>query len=347
MKLQMNFEGGVINIPMLTLQYINAATKRDLAVLITVMTEPRAAFDFDMCRDKIAEKAKISPQQLDSAIAFWRGAGVISLVDDDENGDIIDYDGGDNDDKADKEDKNTGGKPVKSGKPISRTMPEISSADVEKSFAESPERLYLIDACQQTMGKMFSTAEASVILGLHEYMGLDDDYILTLTAHCAGRGKKTVKYVEKMAISLYERDIETTAQLEQYLDWLDKNGQLETKIRKMMGLGERALSKKEKTFIETWSRNYKFGYEMIEAAYEATVGAIGKASMPYMDKILASWHERGLKTPEEAGRLGKSASPAVNTAAFDTDDFFRLAVARGLQNSANVNPQSENSDNKM
>lgn len=270
-----------------------------------VAAEPMATVDFDACADAIAERAGVGREELMASVAFWRGAGAFTVV---------------------------GGvpEPTPQKRLVSSEMPRLTAADVAEIIEKTPERKGLIDACQQTMGKMFNTAECSVVLGLKEYLGVDDEYILMIAAYCARREKKSVKYLEKTAISIYDREIDTTAALEEHLLWLETKDTFESKLRRLLGTGSRSFSKKEKDAIDRWVRKYAFEFDLIELAYGKTVDAIGKASVPYMDKILSSWHEKGYKTVSDV-EVGESGGKPAETENFDTDDFFRLAVKRGLE----------------
>lgn len=305
MKLTLNYQNGILNIPVSAADAVKTATRTDMAVLLCVAAEPAAMADFDSCADAIALRAGITKEELTESVAFWRGAGVFTVV-----GGIPEP------------------APKKHLEPLE--MPRLTAADVAEIIEKTPERKGLIDACQQTMGKMFNTAECSVILGLKEYLGVDDEYILMVAAYCARREKKSVKYLEKTAISMYDREIDTTAALEEHLVWLETKDAFESKLRRLLGTGTRSFSKKEKDSIDRWVREYAFDFDVIELAYGKTVDAIGKASVPYMDRILGSWHEKGYKTASDV-ELGESGGKPVNTENFDTDDFFRLAVKRGLE----------------
>ena len=52
--------------------------------------------------------------------------------------------------------------------------------------------------------------------------------------------------------------------------------------------------------------------DMVRLAFDQTVDSIGKISFPYMDKVMANWHQQGLKTPlevEKANQSRKAAKP--------------------------------------
>ena len=72
------------------------------------------------------------------------------------------------------------------------------------------------------------------------------------------------------------------------------------KIMKMFEMNRRPTSKQAE-FVEEWRKN---GYsdELIKLAYEKTVERINKLSFAYINKILTSWKESGLKTASDVER---------------------------------------------
>lgn len=333
MKLIVNYQKGVLNIPSVAAEFSSRATKKDLCVLLAVAAVPGCAVDFGASAAEVARLAGVTSEELFASMAFWRGAGVYITDEDpaEEIGSSVASETG--------EGKGSGAETVKTEKKkklLNREMPTLTADEIKKITSEAPERLALIDACQNTIGKMFSTAECSVLLGLRELLGVEDEYIIMAAAYCAKKGKKAIKYLEKTVLSLYnEKDIETVEQLEDYIRRLEAWDDMEFKIRRLTGVGERKFTKQEQAFINRWANDYSFGFEMIELAYEKTVDAIGKYSMPYMHKILASWYEKGYKTAEDvaSGETGTSKK----SGSFDTDEFFSLAVKRGLELNSETN----------
>ncbi|MCD8055402.1 MAG: DnaD domain protein [Clostridiales bacterium] len=303
MKIKANFQNGIINLPAQVASVLKNASRGDLAALFLLMSKSGGG-EFEISDGELSE-AGISRDELDNALSFWNDAGVID---------------------ADVPPK----KNARGAKLDPDTSLHLTNSEASKVIGESPERLRLVDACQQTMGKIFNSAESGLILSLRECLGVGDDYILMLIAYAAEHGKKSVRYVEKMAYGLYERDITTADELEAYLCRLSAAEVAQGKYRQLVCGDGRALTKKEKDALDRWVNDYKFGFDMIELAYEKTVNATGKASLPYIDKILTRWHDEGIFTLDDAAADGARARTGANVGSFDTDDFFGMAVRRGL-----------------
>ena len=99
-------------------------------------------------------------------------------------------------------------------------------------------------------------------------------------------------------------------------------------MRTMMGLGQRALTSKEKAMLSSW-QEWQSSPELIKLAYEKTVEKTGRVSMSYMHKILESWNISGFKTVSEVEMGDKK--PSSDNSSFDPDDFFRAALEKSME----------------
>ena len=87
-------------------------------------------------------------------------------------------------------------------------------------------------------------------------------------------------------------------------------------------------SRTERGYITSWL-DMGFGCDAIAEAYDRTVVATGARKWAYLNRILMSWHEKGLHTPEEietgdprAAGKRRAANPAAPAA--DRDDLDRV-----------------------
>lgn len=301
MKIRIEYKNGILNIPAAVIDNLSGATKTDLALIMLLAKDPSICESLETKTQELVEKLGTDRDDIKSAIAFWRGAGVLAV-----------------EDKRDE--RRVAPK---------REIPPLSASDVERMSKEAPERLSLLDACSQTLGHMLNSSESSCLLALRDYLGVEDEYILLVAAYCARKGKKNVKYIEKTALSIYDNEIETILALEEYLFKLETKDEFENRLRRLLGVGARTFTKAERERFDRWQNTFCFGFDMIDLAYEKTANATGTASVAYMDKILSSWHEKGLKTPDDVAAC--DAEKKSIESSFDTDDFFSMAVKRGLK----------------
>ena len=72
-KLRVNYGTGVIVLPEAVNSALSSAKKTDIIVLITLLSDVNAEVS------AVAEKCSVSEDAVEKAIAFWRGAGILSF----------------------------------------------------------------------------------------------------------------------------------------------------------------------------------------------------------------------------------------------------------------------------
>lgn len=329
MKITFKYGDSVTAIPSRPLsEHICDAGRDELAVFLTLALDPLAS------AEEICEKLGITHDAFMSAVSFWRGAGAITVSL--EDGEKLPSS---KKRSAKAESKPSAIEPEKQpAKPIAQpsSIPHYTTAQIA-GFLEASDKLrQYVENCQQILGKIFNTGEAAMLIGIVEYLGVDTEYVALLCAYCVSHGKKSVRYIEKMALGLYDEGITKYAELEDHLRRLGKSEDMQPEIRKMFGIGERAFTPKEKKFIESWCVGMGYGMDMIAHAYEITVNNTGKAALPYANSILENWYQAGYKTlsdvtaAEEEYRKTKKSGDA----SFDTDDFFDAALKRSYGESS-------------
>ena len=172
-----------------------------------------------------------------------------------------------------------------------------------------------------------------------DHLSLSGEYIMLLFAHAVKMGKKSVRYIEKLALSLVDRDITTYAELEEELARRELTESTLKEVRRLFGIGSRAFTAKEQQIVRNWCVTWNFGIDVITRAYEITANSTGDASFPYANAILSSWHDAGLCSAEEVDAYIEqqnakrvSDKSADNSSSFDTDDFFEAALKRSYGN---------------
>lgn len=318
MKLRFDYSEGVLTLPLALVNKADRATKKDLRLLFFIASEPLCSVDFEKAADSIALRAGVSRAELDAAVGFWRGAGVLV------------FDG--EEPKTEQKPLAVGADTQESKKLVSAgELPKYTSDEIEALLLRRKDAGKLIDNCQQTLGKMFNTMEINILLGLLDYLSLDGEYILMLFAHCAEKGKKSLKYIERMAFSLYASEIETPAQLEEYFKNIDAFEKNEKKVRELFGMKSRAMTPKEKACVTKWFSDLNFDFGVVERAYEITINNINEPSVSYTSAILERWHNDGYKTLSdvEAGLAEYKKKKEESTpGSFNTDDVFEAALRR-------------------
>lgn len=211
----------------------------------------------------------------------------------------------------------TGGVPVLSGR--SASMSSQPRKDTP------PELSYLLECTETLIGRTISPAEYKTIIHILEYLKMPADVILMAIDYCFTAGKMNARYLEKVCAAWTDNGIVTHELAEEYLTFLKQERSNETAVKKLLGIENRALSEKERSFVRKWFEEYHFSLEMISAAYERMIKWIGKLSFPYMDKILSSWHEQGFTNADETKAEKRTQNMEQGDAAtYDLNEIERF-----------------------
>ena len=321
--------GGAVDI-------VGKASQNDLRVLLALGS---GRFTDE---SQIAKFLGVSSSSVIRSLEFWRGAGVVDVPE--ENGEKMFYE---TEEFSVPSHITKPTAPAIVQKSMSATVPKsvhapaverdsYTSEEIDRICAQNPTVPLLIDACQAVLEKTFTKTEISSLVYLSDHLRLDDEYIMMLCTHCKGRDKASVRYVEKVALSLYDSGVVSVPELDKYIKKESKKNDAGSKIRKLFGLGERTLTQKETAFIDKWIIEWNMPFELIEKAYEAmmSVGTVEKPSFAYENSILEKWHEAGCKTAADVDALSANNKKtprkiANKETSFDLDEFFELAVKRG------------------
>ena len=332
MKISPIYGSSAFIVPSSALEHLANADRDSLACLMYVLANP----DFNI--SSAAEKLQIDEADFIAALSFWQEAGVIETKSRGRSKTKAE------DVKSAKKTTDVKKSPVTKGKMTSR-LPSYTTEEVARFLELNASTAELIDTCENILGKIFTTAETEIVIGLLDHLSLSEDYIMLLFAHAVKIDKKSVRYIEKMALSFVDRDITKYSELEAELASVEAVESSIHHVRGLFGLGSRALTAKEKSMIKDWCVTWGFSDKIITKAYEITANSTGEASLSYANAILENWHNAGLKTLEEieaysadfdkkkkgskyTNKKGSTATPFESS--FDTDDFFEAALRRSF-----------------
>ncbi len=326
-KIKVDYNGQCILVPSgPVLDKLGEADGTKLRVLLFVLANP-AAEASDVC-----DTLNITMKSLSSALSFWEEAGVIHV---EENEISVKKMGGKQGARGGSKKSDKNAVTVSRPKPVARAaqLPHYTSEQVTSYVNAHSEVGDLLVSCQQYMGKMFNIAEVEIVVGLLDYLHLDSDYILLLFSHCRKMEKKSLRYIEKLAIGLFDDGIMDYEELDTHLQAIEDASKIEKQLRRLFGTGRRALTAKEKDAFSKWGGTWKMPYELIEKAYEITVENTGGVSIPYCNAVLEKWYQSGYTTLEQVNgaitqyRHDKDGAKDQK-GSFETDDFFEAALRR-------------------
>lgn len=162
--------------------------------------------------------------------------------------------------------------------------------DELKAFKSDEATSRLLFITEQYLKKTLSPNEIRTILFISDKLGFSEDLIDYLIQYCAGRDKKDLRYIEKVAISWAQQGITTTKQAKRLAGKYDK---IVYDIMKSLGKNS-TPTQTEAAYITRWIKEYGFTPDVIYTACERTVLATDKHRLEYADSILTSWYQAGV-----------------------------------------------------
>lgn len=206
-----------------------------------------------------------------------------------------------------------------------RERSHLTTGEINELMRRDARFPALVQELEARFGKVLSPTERETVAYLYRYLELSADYILMAAAYCKQRGKTSLRYLEKVVAGWVDEGVDTFEKAEAHLRRLNERESAEAHLRHLFGIPERALTAKEKACITRWTEDYRQSDELLRLAYDRAIDATGKVSFAYIDKILSSWHQKGITTAEEAGRERTAVSKAAaGEHSFDIEEAFRI-----------------------
>ena len=189
------------------------------------------------------------------------------------------------------------------------TSSELStSADYIRSLTpdhiselkQNEEVSQLLYIAEQYLAKTLTPTEMQKIFFFYDELHMSADLIEYLVEYCVSRGRKSMRYIETVALA-WTRDGVTTVEMAR--DASSRFSKDYYTILKAMGISGRNPVENEISYIDPWRKPYGFDLELIQEACSRTVLSTGQPSFQYADKILSGWKKKNVHTLEDVRLL--------------------------------------------
>ncbi len=259
-------------------QHIKLAGAVQLKVLLWAMRHMGSG----ITAQRIAEALSLPTVDVADALLYWTESGILLAV-------------------GDTAEPQPASEPVTTAPTAQRKATVVqkpSREEVIQRGTESEEIAFLLREAQTKFGRPLRQNEASTLVWLHDQEGMDLAVILMVLEYAKSRNKLSMGYVEKVALSWNDAGITTVTQAEERICILQTQHSAWGLVQRATGIDRRQPSEKELTTATKWVEEWKFGFDMLKAAYDQCVDHTGKFSLAYMGKVLESWHKAGVTTPD-------------------------------------------------
>lgn len=178
----------------------------------------------------------------------------------------------------------------------------VYSADQLRAFRNRQDTAQLLFIAESYIGKPLTPSEVKSILFFTDTLHFSEDLIDHLIQYCVERGKKSFRYMEKVAISWAEEGITTPEQAQAACAGYEKRV-----FSIMKALGKNSVpTEAELDFINKWTIDYALNADVIFEACQRTVLSTDKNRFQYADKMLSMWKEQNVHSTADVAKLDEA-----------------------------------------
>ena len=182
--------------------------------------------------------------------------------------------------------------------PISRPSHE----QIATRLQECKEFAGLFAEAQAALGKTIGYDGQSVLIMMHDSYGLPFEVILMAVEYSVAQQKTGFSSIAKIGKLWSELGIDTLEGAMEYIEEHNVVNEVWNKLRSLTDITNRTPTSKQRGYLVAWVKEYGYDEQIIYYAYEESIDRTGKMSLPYMDKIIRNWYEKGVKTPMDIQR---------------------------------------------
>lgn len=164
------------------------------------------------------------------------------------------------------------------------------------------------------IGRPFSTTELNSFCYINDQLHFSADLMEYLIEYCVTRGKKSVRYIESVAINWYQQGITSVKEAKEQSTLYAQNV---FPIMKAFGISNRDPGSAELDYIKKWN-SLGLGTDIIIEACSRTLLATHQASFPYANKILEDWKRLGVRNTSDIKHLDDKHRSTVSSAVSNT-----------------------------
>ena len=325
-------------------EILGNADENDLRILLTLMMAADEEGTVD-ARAALEDILELDAAEVNASLKFWRGAGLIGSAKapslrkskENENREDIKKDNEKENNKADGKDGKAGLATAHKGGAVSHSsIMAYDSAELAEILETRKSLTLFVNEAQRVLGKTINYYDTSLLIGIIDQLGFDEEAVLAILAYAVRLKHATVRYAEKIALNFYDEGIVDSEAVIRRISKIEESAQTVAQIRVLFGIGSRGLSTAEKKLFTAWSERLGYGIDVIRLAYDITIDTIHEPAPKYTNTILERWYSEGLHTAADIEEYIKSQKALHSNAkghekSYDVDDFFEASLKRSYE----------------
>lgn len=183
-----------------------------------------------------------------------------------------------------------------SKKPVILSEKPVYTIEELNEYMNNDEMATFIQNIHTKLGRPLKDSEISHFLGFHTFYGLPFDVIDVLIDYVIKEGKNNINYMEKVAITWADANIQTVEQAINFATFRNSNHKA---VMTAFGKGHEPPLDNQANMIKIWTEEYKMPIDLITLACQRTIHQIEKVSFNYANGIIKKWYENNVKTLED------------------------------------------------
>ncbi len=187
-------------------------------------------------------------------------------------------------------------------------IPQYRSEDIVRRCKENGEFAVVVAEAQTALTHTLSSVEMKTLFGIYDYLALPPEVIMMLINYCVARCREqstpdhprrpSMRNIEKEAYNWVHQEILTLDQAEEYIRRQRERRDALGRAKAAVGVHGRELTPTETKYLSAWL-DMGFEEDALAIGYDRTITNTGALKWSYMNKIMQSWHEKGLHSAEE------------------------------------------------
>ena len=247
-------------------KHLKLASDAQLRVLLFVMRNISKGVSPDL----IAKELSLPKGETEDALLYWAQCGILNSA------------------------QPAKAEVISSPAVIQSEMP--SREDVIKRGMEDERVKILLREAQLKFGRNLKNNESSLLVYLLDDCGMEISVIFMLLQYAVSEKRCNLSFIKSTATKWINAGVENVHGAEQEIVKAAKQKVAWRIVERAFGIESRRPSERELLLSSLWIDEWQMTEDVLRQAYEACVDAKTKLSMPYISKILESWHAKGYKT---------------------------------------------------
>ena len=169
-----------------------------------------------------------------------------------------------------------------------------------KAFKDQNEIKQLLFVCEQYMGKQLTRTDLETILYFYDKLQFSTDLIEYLVEYSVSKNKRSLRYMETVALEWHKKGIRTVNEAKNDSKPYARECY---QVLKALGINNHDPLPTEVAYVTRWVTEYGFTMDIVLEACSRTIMQIHQPKFEYVDGILKSWKNAGVRHLSDVEKL--------------------------------------------